>query len=151
MNDNTQINRDDLRLSLTSRIIRIILGFMLFTIPFFQGEITGAITLLPLLAIYPFLTGILGFGLVEVMAVSNQCRSENPPRQVKFGCTCLFTLGTGVIVFVMLNEILPAWVALAPIFLLLMAILGFNQFGKVLFGRRISGTANNGNNTIKLE
>ena len=91
---------------------------------------------LPLLAIYPILTGILGFGLVEVMAVSNRCRSEGPTRKVRLSCTCLLTVGTCIIIFVMGNEILPAWVALAAMFLLLMAILGLDQIGKILLSRR---------------
>jgi len=148
---NTQINRDDLRLSLISRIIRLIIGILLFEIPFIQGEVSGIMAVLPLIALYPFITGILGFGLVEVMAVSNQCRSEHPPRQVKISCACLFTAGVGLIVLVIGNEILPAWLALAAIFLLLMAILGMDQVGKLLLNRRMQRVKNKTTKTIESE
>ena len=151
MNTKTQLNRDDLRLSLMSRLIRLVIGTLLFVVPYIQIDPPAIMAILPLLAIYPIFTGILGFGLVEVLAVSSQCRSENPPRQVKVVCTCLFTLGTGLIAFVMGNEMLPAWLALAAIFLLLIAILGLDKIGKIIFSKHTLQTRDKTTNAIESE
>lgn len=142
MKNYKKLSKNDLRLSLTSRIFRLAIGALLFAIPLIQHDAPAVMAVLPLLAIYPTLTGILGFGLVEVMDVSNRCRSEGPSKKVKLSCTCLLTVGTGIIIFVMGNEILPAWVALAAMFLLLMAILGLDQVGKIFFGKRALETKN---------
>jgi hypothetical protein len=151
MNTKIRLNRDDLRLSLMSRLIRLAIGTLLFAVPYIQNDPPAIMAVLPLLAIYPILTGILGFGLVEVLAISNQCRSESPPRQVKVVCICLFTFGTGLIAFVMGNDMLPAWLALAAMFLLLVAILGLDKIGNLLFNKRTLQAKNETTKAIESE
>lgn len=136
MNTYPQFNLDDLRLSLTSRFIRLVVGTLLIAIPMIQSNALGTLAVLPLLAIYPVLTAILGFSLVEVLVVSNLSRRERSSRQIKFARTSLFVLGTGLIAYVMGSAAAPAWLALAAIVPILMAILDSDLAGQVLATRR---------------
>lgn len=136
MNTYIRINLDDLRLSVTSRLIRLVIGAILIAIPMTQTEALGAMAILPLLGIYPVLTSILGFSLVEVLVICNLLRTERPPLQVKVARTCLFILGTGLIAYVMGNEVAPAWLALVAIFPVLMGLLDSDLVGKALLTRR---------------
>lgn len=133
----TQLTMNDLRLSFMSRLIRLAIGALFIAIPMIQGGILDITAVLPLLAIYPIITGILGFGLIELLVFCNQRRTERPPQQVKVACTGLFIAGIGLIAFVMVSDVAPAWLALVAIYPILMAITGTDLIGKSLLTRRI--------------
>lgn len=148
MNTYSKLNLDDIRLSQTSRIIRLAIGAMLIAIPMTHGGALGALAILPLLAIYPVLTGILGFGLVELLVANNQSRTKHQSPQVNVARSSLFIVGTGLIAFVMGSATAPAWLALVAIVPILMAILGSDIVGKALLTRRTLQVMNKTGATI---
>lgn len=135
MNTNPQFSLEDLRLSLTSRVSRLAIGALLLAIPMTQNGVLGELAVLPLLAIYPLLTAILGFGLVEVLLV-NRRRDKPQTWLVKAARACLVILGSSLIAFVMVSEVAPVWLALLAIFPILMAVVGSDFVGEALAVRR---------------
>lgn len=137
MNTYPQLTLNELRLSQASRTIRLVIGTLLIAIPMMQSSTLGTLAVLPLLAVYPVLTGILGFSLMELLVVRYRRQSGHQPRRVIFARTSLFIFGTGLIAYVMGSEIAPAWLALVAIFPILMAVLGTDLVSNVLLTRRV--------------
>jgi hypothetical protein len=93
---NTTLNLNDIKLSPASRSSRMAIGILLLAIPVAQDGTVGVLSVLPLLAIYPILTSILGFSLIEVLALSK--RHDKPQTGLaKLARTNLFLLGTGTL------------------------------------------------------
>ena len=135
MNTYTQSNPEIAKLSMPSRIIRLALGTVLLAIPLAHSGMLDVLAVLPLLAIYPILTGILGYGLLELL-VANQRSIERPPHLVITARASLLVLGSGLIAFVMASATAPAWLALFAIVPILMAVLDVELLGEVLATRR---------------
>jgi hypothetical protein len=135
MTTQTYDNLESLKLSPQSRLTRIIIGSVLLAVPMTYSGVLGAMSLLPLLAIYPILTGILGYGLVELFIV-NKPRVERPSHRVKLARISLLALGASLIATAMISETAPTWLALLGIFPVLMAALDSELFGEAMATRR---------------
>lgn len=141
MNTETQYNLEAVKLSMPSRITRIALGALFLAIPMAQSGVLGALAVLPLLAIYPILTGLLGYGFVELLAV-NRRRLQRPARLLKTARASLLVLGIGLIAIVMFSETAPVWLALLGIFPMLMGLLDSDLLGEAVVTRRaLQGTS----------
>jgi hypothetical protein len=135
MNTETQYNLEAVKLSMLSRITRIALGTLLLAIPMTHSGVLGALTVLPLVAVYPILTGLLGYGFVELLAV-NRRRLQRPARLLKAARASLVALGIGLIAIVMVSETAPVWLALLGIFPMLMGLLDSDLLGEAVVTRR---------------
>ena len=135
MNTETHYNLESAKLSMLSRITRIAVGTLLLAIPMTHNGVLGALAVLPLVAIYPILSGLIGYGLVELLAV-NRRRLERPVRLLKTARASLLLLGTGLIGTVMISETAPVWLALLGIFPILMGLLDSDLLGEAVVTRR---------------
>jgi hypothetical protein len=90
---------------------------------------------LPLLAIFPILTGILGYGLVDLLSV-NEARIQAPLRLGKVSRTVSLLIGVGFIAAVMATPAVPAWLALVGIFPVLTGLLGAELVSEGVVTRR---------------
>jgi multidrug transporter EmrE-like cation transporter len=147
MNTDAQYNLEAAKLSMLSRSTRIALGALLLAIPMAQSGLLGALAVLPLLAIYPILTGILGYGFVELLAV-NKRRLERPAHLVKAARASLIVLGIGLIGIVMFSETAPVWLALLGIFPILMGLLDSDLLGEAVVTRRALQASSKGEATF---
>lgn len=131
MNTFDQINVEAAKLSLFSRFTRLVLGALLLGFPMsHQGEL-GAMTLLPLLAIYPILSAAIGYGLVSVL-ISSRTRINRTAHLGTVTRVLLVALGAGLIGSVMAGAALPVWVALLGIAPILAGVLGSDLAGEAV-------------------
>jgi hypothetical protein len=120
---------------MSSRIARIAVGAILLAIPMSYNGVLGALAYLPLVAIYPILTGLLGYGFVELLNVS-KVRIERFVRLGNVSRTISLAIGAGLIAAVMATPAVPVWLALVGIFPVLMGILGSELVGESIVTRR---------------
>jgi hypothetical protein len=129
-----QFNATAQKLSTVSRISRLAAGTVLLAIPMSSTGVLGPLAMLPLLAIYPILTGILGYGLVGMLLVNHRAAKQSAllPSAARTG---LLVLGAGLIGSVVAGSA-PAWVALLGVFPVLMGALGIGLVSDALVSRR---------------
>lgn len=135
MNTDTHTDLESVKLSTFSRLARLTVGALMLAIAMTQSEVLGTVAILPLLAIYPILSGILGYGLLELLFI-NQHRIERPTHLVMAARASLFVLGASLIAFAMASETALSWLALLAIFPVLMALLGSDLLGEAMATRR---------------
>lgn len=135
MNTFAQFNLEAVKLSTFSRATRIVLGATLLALPMSYHGVLGALAWLPLLAVYPILTGILGYGFVELL-VLNRYSMTRSSRLGVMARTGLVAVGAGLIGTVMLEAAVPVWLALLGIFPVLMGLLGSSLVGESMVVRR---------------
>jgi hypothetical protein len=114
------------KLSTTSRITRIALGAALLGFTMTHDGVLGVFAVLPLLAIYPILSGVLGYGLVELAAVRER-RAARLRRTIR---AIHVIFGSVLIGAVMAGVTQQVWVALLGIYPILLGILGTNLLGE---------------------
>jgi hypothetical protein len=140
MNTYEQYNLEAEKLSMTSRIARIAIGAVLLAVPMSYSGVLGALAFLPLLAIYPILTGLLGYGFLELLVV-NEERIARPLRMSMVSRTISLVIGAGLIAAVMATPAVPVWLALVGIFPVLMGILGSDLVGEGIVTRPCTGSS----------
>lgn len=131
MNTYEQFNVETGKLSMFSRLSRLLLGVLLLAIPMGHSGMLHSLAVLPLLAIYPILTSVLGCSLVKVLFANSRPLAQ-PPRRVKFARGSLLALGIGLIGSVLLSPTAPVWLALLGIFPVLMGALDSDLLGKAV-------------------
>jgi hypothetical protein len=134
-----QFNGKTQKLSTVSRISRLVAGTVLLAIPMSTNGVLGSLAFLPLLAIYPILTGILGYGLVQMLIAEHRTAKQSAlvPGATRTG---LLVLGVGLIGSVLVGSA-PAWVALLGIFPVLMGTLGIGLVSDAPVLRRATQSA----------
>jgi hypothetical protein len=135
MYTDAQFNLESVKLSTLSRVTRIAFGAVLLAVTMSHGGVLGILAVLPLVAIYPILTGLLGYSLVELLFV-NERRIERPARLGPVPRAVLLALGAGLIGAVMGGTGAPAWVALLGIYPILVGGLGVDLLGEAMMTRR---------------
>jgi hypothetical protein len=117
------------KLSTTSRITRIALGAALLGFTMTHDGVLGVFAVLPLLAIYPILSGVLGYGLVELAAVRER-RAARPAGLRRTIRAIHVIFGSVLIGAVMAGVTQQVWLALLGIYPILLGILGANLLGE---------------------
>lgn len=136
MHIDDHLNYEAEKLSTTSRISRIAFGVALVAFTMNHSGVLGALVALPLLAIYPILTGILGYGLVEQVFMQGR-RVERPARITRAIRVSLVLLGIGLIGAVFSGATSQNWLALLGIYPILSGGLGLNLVGEAVATRRM--------------
>jgi len=129
MSNYEQSNVEAGKLSTLSRITRTALGAALLGFTMTYDGVLGVFAALPLIAIYPILTAVLGYGLVELVSVRER-RAARPAGLRRTMRVIHVTLGAVMIGVVMAGVTQQAWVALLGIYPILLGLLGSNLLGE---------------------
>jgi len=130
-----QENFEAEKLSPISRITRIVFGVALVAIAMSHSGVLGALAVLPLLAIYPILSGIIGYGLVEQLFM--QGHSERPVHITRAIHVSKVVLGVVMIGAVMSGVTSQTWLALLGIYPILSGGFGLSLLGEAVRTRRV--------------
>ena len=135
MNTYEQSNLEAEKLSTISRITRIAFGVALLAFTMTYSGVLGVVAVLPLIAVYPILTGILGYGLVELALVRGR-HAERPASLRRTSRAINVILGVSLIGVVMAGVTQQAWLALLGIYPILLGVLGTNLLSEAFTTRR---------------
>lgn len=136
MNTYQQSNLDAEKLSSVSRVTRIAFGVALLAFTMTYNGVLGVLAVLPLIAVYPILTGILGYGLVELALVRGR-HAERPASLRRTSRVIHVIVGVALIGAVMAGVTQQAWLALLGIYPILLGALGTNLLSEAFATRRV--------------
>lgn len=125
------------QLNSINRTVRILIGAVFIGVVMATSGSLGYLTLLPLLAVYPLITGLVGEdpidGLVTNWRGGYQDHCFRPSSRV-----ALLAVGVGAIGFVMGNPQSAAslgWIALAGVYPIMAGLFGEDLFSAMFRGR----------------